>query len=422
VKALAAERRNAGGVASGLALTLVAAVDEKRVREAETAAATAAAAHPCRLIMVVRGSSPPPDAGPSESRLDAEIVVGGRLGPCEAVVLRMHGRLAHHAESVVIPLLAPDVPVVTWWHGVPPVRIAFDPLGVVADRRISDAAQNPDPMVALRQRAEDYAPGDTDLAWTRTTPWRSLIASALDTSHSPVVSAIVRAQPTDPTAALLRGWLRARLGIEPEARPDGLLVQGVTLRLGSGGELTIQRDDGVATLRRTGLPERTLPLPRRPRRPARRGLRHLDGPAVRRSARRGHRPDRSPTPQRASPSLARPDRDPDGRRLSMGDCGTGQRRCGPIGPVPPPAWWSRLLDAQAERGLASIVLTGGRTADRIYRAIRESPPPATPWTGRGSMSGGAMKRFLPAGHPIATRLEAPPRASGWTAAGPKPGP
>ena len=72
-----------------------------------------------------------------------------------------------------MPLLAPDVPVVTWWHGAPPERIAHDPLGVVADRRITDIAQAADPVAALRQRAEDYAPGDTDLAWTRTTPWRA---------------------------------------------------------------------------------------------------------------------------------------------------------------------------------------------------------------------------------------------------------
>ena len=181
VKALSAERRNAGGVASGLALTLVAVVDEKRVREAETAAATAAAAHPCRLLIVVRSNAAPTGAKRPESRLDAEIVVGGRLGPCEAVVMRMHGRLARHAESVVIPLLAPDVPVVTWWHDAPPDRIANDPLGVVAERRITDVAQSPDPVAALRQRADDYAPGDTDLAWTRTTPWRSLLAGALDT-------------------------------------------------------------------------------------------------------------------------------------------------------------------------------------------------------------------------------------------------
>jgi glucose-6-phosphate dehydrogenase assembly protein OpcA len=260
VKALSAERRNAGGVASGLALTLVAVVDEKRVREAETAAATAAAAHPCRLLIVVRGTAQP---GHTESRLDAEIVVGGRLGPCEAVVMRMHGRLTYHAESVVIPLLAPDVPVVTWWHDVPPDRIATDPLGVVAERRITDSAQGPDPIAALRQRAEDYAPGDTDLAWTRATPWRSLVAGAVDTAPSPVAAATVIADPTDPSGALLRGWLQARLGITPVAQAGGHGIQAVSLRLSGGEEIGIQRTDGVATLTRTGLPQRVLPLPRR---------------------------------------------------------------------------------------------------------------------------------------------------------------
>jgi glucose-6-phosphate dehydrogenase assembly protein OpcA len=195
--------------------------------------------------------------------LDAEIVVGGRLGPCEGVVLRMRGRLVHHAESVVIPLLAPDVPVVTWWHGVAPTRIAHDALGVVADRRITDTLQSPDPIAALRQRAEDYAPGDTDLAWTRATPWRSCIASALDTATSSVVTATVRSAPEDPTGALLRGWLRHRLGIEPETLPDGPLVQGVSLRLASGEELVLERADGQATMHRTGFPDRTLALPRR---------------------------------------------------------------------------------------------------------------------------------------------------------------
>src|ERR1700759_1861317 len=76
VKALAAERRSAGGVASGLALTLVAVVEEKKVREAKAAATIAAAAHPCRLLIVVRS-----DLEAGRSRLDAEIVVGGRLGP-----------------------------------------------------------------------------------------------------------------------------------------------------------------------------------------------------------------------------------------------------------------------------------------------------------------------------------------------------
>lgn len=264
VKALSAERRNAGGVASGLALTLVVVVNERRVREAEAAAATAAAAHPCRLLIVVRNRLLPPDADGVESRLDAEIVVGGRLGPAEAVVMRTHGRLALHAESVVIPLLAPDVPVVTWWHDAPPERIATDALGVVAERRITDVTQAPDPIAALRQRAEDYAPGDTDLSWTRTTPWRSLLAGTLDTATAPVVAATITAAAADPTAALAQGWLRTRTGIVPVRHDAAESIASVALRLGNGDEISVSRNDSVAVLRRTGLPDRTLPLVHRP--------------------------------------------------------------------------------------------------------------------------------------------------------------
>ena len=174
VHALIAERRNSGAVASGLALSLIVVVDEKRVPEAEQAAMTAAAAHPCRLLIVVRRKLE------TDDRLDAEVAVGGRLGAAEAVVLRMCGRLTLHAESVVLPLLAPDAPVVTWWVGEPPDRIAYDPLGVFADRRVTDCGATEKPLVTLRTRAEDFAPGDTDLSWTRTTPWRSLLASAFD--------------------------------------------------------------------------------------------------------------------------------------------------------------------------------------------------------------------------------------------------
>ena len=118
VKTLAAERRAAGALASGLALTLVVVAEEDHAEEAQRAAAAAAAAHPCRLLVVVRRRV---DA---DDRLDAEVQVGGRLGANEAVVMRMYGRLSLHAESVVLPLLASDAPVVTWWHGATPDKLA----------------------------------------------------------------------------------------------------------------------------------------------------------------------------------------------------------------------------------------------------------------------------------------------------------
>src|SRR4051794_33851509 len=263
VHALAAERRASGAIASGLALSLVVVVDEKRVGEAEEAATTAAAAHPCRLLIVVRRKLE------GDDRLDAEVSIGGRLGPTEAVVMRMYGRLTLHSESVVLPLLAPDAPVVTWWVGEPPDQIAYDPLGVLAGRRITDCAAAADPMAALRGRAEDFAPGDTDLAWTRTTQWRSLLASAFDAAPSgerPQATGVrLEAEEGNPSAALLAGWLGKRLDIEVELKTSsGPGITEVNASLGDGGELSITRPDGrMATLTRTGQPDRLLPLARR---------------------------------------------------------------------------------------------------------------------------------------------------------------
>ena len=263
IHALLAERRTAGALASGLALTLVVVVDEKRVREAEEAATVAAAAHPCRVLIVVRHSIE------AEIRLDAEVQVGGRLGATEAVVMRMYGRLALHAESVVLPLLAPDAPVVTWWHGEPPEEIATDALGVFAGRRITDCAQAADPIAALRQRANDFVAGDTDLSWTRATPWRSLLASAMDGVTNKATSAKVGAEAGNPSAPLLAGWLTSRLGVEAtveETKGPGITNVDIMTTDDDDAEypITISRPSGTtATLNRGDQDCRSLPLARR---------------------------------------------------------------------------------------------------------------------------------------------------------------
>src|SRR3954466_14060208 len=105
VKELAAQRRTGGAVLSGVALPLVVVADESRVAEAEEAATAAAEQHPCRLLPVVRRQV----SARTPARV-AEVRMGGRLGPCEFVVMRMYGRLALHAESVVQALLAADAP------------------------------------------------------------------------------------------------------------------------------------------------------------------------------------------------------------------------------------------------------------------------------------------------------------------------
>ena len=267
VKALAAERRSGGAVMSGLALTLVVVVDERDVQEAEAAATTAASRHPCRLLIVIRRQVEAPIP-----RLDAEVLVGGRLGPGEAVVMRMYGRLSLHAESVVLPLLAPDAPVVTWWYGSPPDLIAHDPLGVSADRRVTDVRRAEDPGAALRHRADDYLPGDTDLAWTRTTPWRAELASAFDTVRAAAKTATVVGRRDDPAALLLAGWLSARLGCEVPVEhaggrapgAGGIHVSSVRVELVDGGVVELTRKDASSVvLSRTGQPDSDVALPER---------------------------------------------------------------------------------------------------------------------------------------------------------------
>ena len=66
---------------------------------------------------------------------------------------------------------------------------------------------------------------------------------------------------------------------------------------------------------------------------------------------------------------------------------------------------TRLVDAQAERGEASVVLTGGRIADAVHRAIRDSPArDAVDW-GRVDFWWGD-ERFLPAGDPERNETQA----------------
>jgi glucose-6-phosphate dehydrogenase assembly protein OpcA len=259
VKALAAERRTGGGVTSGLALTLVVVMEEKDASEVEAAVSIASSRHPMRVLTVLRHQIEAP-----VPRLDAEVAIGGRYGPGESVVLRMYGRLALHAESVTLPLLAPDAPVVAWWYSETPETIAYDPLGVFADRRITNVIRDADPAESLRHRAIDYAPGDTDLTWTVITPWRAALASAFDTVHSAAVAVIVRGNPLDPSAQLLAGWLSSRLGLYvPVEKAEGKYISSVELTFADGHSVDLRNEGYKLVLRRPHQMDSIAPFPQR---------------------------------------------------------------------------------------------------------------------------------------------------------------
>ena len=141
-----------------------------------------------------------------------QIRVGGDAGAGEVVVLRLHGQLADHASSVVMPFLLPDTPVVAWWPAGAPAVPAQDPLGKLAIRRITDATNSADPLAAIKGRLQGYTAGDTDLAWSRITYWRALLASAVDQPpFEPINSALVSGLKDEPALDILAGWLASRI-------------------------------------------------------------------------------------------------------------------------------------------------------------------------------------------------------------------
>jgi glucose-6-phosphate dehydrogenase assembly protein OpcA len=256
--ALAQARRRLGGPASGMVLTLIIVTTEAEQYEAVRAASHAGREHPSRILAVISPRRPK-----AESRLDAEIRVG-ETGPGEIILLRMYGPLGQHADSVVAPLLAPDVPVVTWWPDEAPPSPSGDPLGAVAQRRVTDAASSDTPREMLLTLAKAYHPGDTDLSWTRSTPWRTLLAATLDQPYPELLSGEVLAEPANPTADLIAAWLALRLGIQVQRGDSGGPgITDVSFHT-PDGRVAISRPDGrTATLTWPGRPDRRVALHRR---------------------------------------------------------------------------------------------------------------------------------------------------------------
>ncbi|MFF7675896.1 glucose-6-phosphate dehydrogenase assembly protein OpcA [Actinacidiphila glaucinigra] len=261
--ALIKARRAIGSPAVGMVLTLVIVTDEGNHYDALKAASDASREHPSRILVVIKrpGRSP---RDRRSARLDAEVRVGGESGTGEIVLLRLHGELADHAESVVLPLLLPDAPVVVWWPEDAPANPAEDLLGQLAARRITDAAATEDPVAALGLRAATYAPGDTDLAWTRITPWRSVLAAALDQKQAAVKGAVVEGEAYNPSTELLGLWLARRLGVPVRRKvSDGPGITAVRLAT-ADGEICLDRPTGsLAELAIPGQPDRHVALQRR---------------------------------------------------------------------------------------------------------------------------------------------------------------
>ena len=251
-------RTRAGSPAMGMVMTLIIVVDEGQAESAMLAARAASHEHPARVLGVILGDAR------GAAQINAQVGTGaGWTG--ETALIRLKGEVVKHPESVVLPLLLPDSPVAIWWPCDPPSDPAADPLGGLAQRRITDAAAaQRGRSRAIHTQCSVYSKGNTDLAWTRLTPWRALLAAALDQHPLKVTGASITAERVSPSAELLAAWLADRLKVEvSRSHSDGPGITEVVLETREG-PIRIDRPDGrLATFSSPGRPDRPIALKRR---------------------------------------------------------------------------------------------------------------------------------------------------------------
>jgi glucose-6-phosphate dehydrogenase assembly protein OpcA len=190
----------------------------------------------------------------------------------ETVILDIGPDHLAHLETIVDPLVIPDVTTLVWaphghWEAVEALRR-------LSQCVLVDSAEDPDVAGALRRSqtllAERYV---VDLAWLRTTPWRERLATVFDPPArrrrlGEIVALVIRNAPESGAAALLLcGWLTARLdwprgkltrdgrghaigamgdvAVRLESvRLDVPGLEGVTLSFRDGCEISLDRGPG----------------------------------------------------------------------------------------------------------------------------------------------------------------------------------
>ena len=304
-----------GESATGRVLTLLISTSEDELEHALEVANAASREHPCRVIAIVpqsgntvrakartRGkevtddcvavvaTKPDPSEAAAkaalaavdpnggmaadlagevnESNLDAEVRFGADAGAGEIIVLRPRGGLVHHPDTLVIPLLVPDAPVVAWWPVEAPANPSKDLLGAMARSRITDAMRSSNPTRTIEDLRRNRSPKNIDMSWTRLTVWRAMLATMLDQPpHLPIVSAKVTGPKGFLPMDMLAAWLRLKLGVSVaiEDDPNADAVTGVYLNR-ADGVLSLERpstQEAIAVISTPGQTPQSISVPAR---------------------------------------------------------------------------------------------------------------------------------------------------------------
>jgi glucose-6-phosphate dehydrogenase assembly protein OpcA len=165
---------------------------------------------------------------------------------CERLSICAWGRAADHLDSVVIPLLIPEIRTYLWWPGQPPFGYrSFHRLLAFADQLVIDSSQFDAPGDGLTDvaRLSSGKQGVNDFHWARLVSWREIISQFFDGPQNLPYAHNVRSltlrfgagggaiHQRSATAGLLLllGWAGQAFGWEPETTLEGLLERNLDL-------------------------------------------------------------------------------------------------------------------------------------------------------------------------------------------------
>ncbi len=251
---LGKEQETAGGVLRACAMTLIAVVgDESQPFDAGETLAELIHDHPSRAIVirVERGAE-------FSGRVFAQCWMPfGRRQQicCEQIEIRVAPEAMANVPSILRGLIAPDLPVVLWIRNPAVLRLPdMQPVTELAHKIILESREFADwrwLIAQVRRLAERKAVAD--LAWTRVTRWRQLIAQIFEDqdrwAHIPAIREVIvrhSSRESGPAAEYLGAWIQVAAGGGPslhfERAGESRLwqIQQVHLR-GPGIDVSIQR-------------------------------------------------------------------------------------------------------------------------------------------------------------------------------------
>jgi glucose-6-phosphate dehydrogenase assembly protein OpcA len=268
---LGRDQEAAGGVLRACAMTLIVATDGGGGQaDADSVRQTIGGLmhdHPSRAVVLI-----PSEDSDISAKVFAEcwMPLSGQRQICaEGIEITADPVQATEVARLLVPLIAPDLPAVLWCRGARAfLDRSLDPLFPLAGKIIFDtgSARHAPSAVEFLRRLRKEGRGVADLAWTRLTGWREIVANFFDDgvaeAHSVTSARLTHGGAAPGSSALyFARWMELALPqaqVMLQAAGGAAGLRAVVLS-GGGAEMSIElRENSCVEVRAGGTSAHSL--------------------------------------------------------------------------------------------------------------------------------------------------------------------